>query len=110
MKTKFELYEINGYPEFIPHIIDVSEVLDLRYKDAHSCGFTVILDDFTCLNIFHEYSPEQLQGLMKKLSDLREQLISAVKLVNPSFIPHTLQEIPRIYSSNADGKCFDSTI
>ena len=86
MITKYELCEIVGYPEIISHIVDVSSVVTIRLKSVTSYGFTISLDNCTCVNVSKEFDPANNNEVFLALSQLRENLLSNIVGTNPSFL------------------------
>jgi len=90
MKTKLQLSDIPGYPEIIPHIVDVSDLLDICLGKSVSYGFTIIMDDISCVNVFFDAAGKEAWDLIRSIKRLREKLINEVKLASPGFVPFHL--------------------
>lgn len=82
-----ELCEIEGYPDIIQHITDVSAVVDISIQNRYSCGFTIMLDDCRCVNVYHNCDEEHAEFTWMQILNLRERMISEICTVKPGFNP-----------------------
>jgi hypothetical protein len=87
MNREFELQEIAGYPEIVPRIIDVSSVVIIRVENHLSCGFTILLDNCKCVNVYHNCDEKHAENAWMQILNLRERLISEICTVKPGFTP-----------------------
>lgn len=92
MKTKYELSEIAGYPEIIYHVVDVSQVVNIRLKEAINYCFTLTLDNSQCMNISRTCNDFNSSEVFQAMCSFRKELISEINHAKPRY-----QAIDRVY-------------
>jgi hypothetical protein len=93
MNTKNELWEIDGYPEIVSHIVGISDVVLLNLAEAKSYSFTVSLDNQRCINVSQAIDVTNAMEAHDAIYRLRDKLLSVVKESNPIYI-----SIPKVSS------------
>jgi hypothetical protein len=86
MNKIFELSGIEGYPEIISQIIQISQVMDISLLDTKSYAFTVALENQQCLNISGIYDDTDAMEVCREVHRLRNQLLAEVLRSNPGFL------------------------
>lgn len=85
MNTKYQLSEIDGYPQIICHIMDISQVVAICLKAEKSYGFTVSLDDGGCINVTQVCDDKEAEDVYAALCHLRLLLLADVYRVSPGY-------------------------
>ena len=88
MNMKNELREIDGYPEIISHIVDISDVVLINIADAKSYSFTVSLDNQKCINVSQTYDLANTYKAYEAVYLLRKKLLSEVAEFNPMYLTY----------------------
>lgn len=70
MNSEIVLSEIDGYPDIIYHIVDISEVVTIRLQGVDNYSFTITMDDDKCVNICRTIKSDNGEDAYKEMCDL----------------------------------------
>lgn len=78
MKIKYELTEIDGYPDIVPQVEYISDIVKIRINGTRSYYFTVSLKNSTCINVSRVYTDDNQDETFQAISQLRRELAKEV--------------------------------
>jgi hypothetical protein len=92
MNNESVLSKIDGYPHFIEHIIDISEVVNIRLHGLDNYSFTITMDNDRCINIYRTTKSDSGEDVYKDMCDLKILLQEAAQQIHqgqPSHIVYS---------------------
>ena len=95
MNNEIVLSDIDGYPDIIDRIVDISEVVTIRLQGVDNYGITITMDNNKCINVFKTIKGDDGHDAYQDMCDLKESLLRAAQQTHQNLSSHIVHSSKR---------------
>jgi hypothetical protein len=78
MKLMNGIEILDDYSNVAKHIVDVSEIVEIRCGKSDACCFTISFNDNSCINIIRDFNKSNHTTVLQELISYRRIILSKI--------------------------------